>query len=422
MVRFTTTTILAALAASVLGASSPPSCSATQQCPESTPCCSQYGQCGVGAYCLGGCDPRFSFQLDSCTPEPVCVDKTYTWSNLDNVQNNTVYLGNATAADWVSSGTPLLSNGNLLLTMPPHSVGTVLANNHYIWFGHVTAKMKTSRGAGVVSSFILLSDIKDEIDWEFVGTELTTGQTNYYYQGILDYTHEVNASVSDTFDNWHTYEIDWNTDRIEWIIDGNVVRTLEKSSTWNETSQQFMYPQTPSRLQLSLWPAGLPTNAPGTIAWAGGEIDWNSPDIQQYGYDYATFGEVTVQCYSPPTGANVQGDVSYIYTSAEATNNTVEITNDPTVLSSFEGTGTNMTAGAVTASGTRTSSTASSTAGDSVPSESNGGSGSEASGRPTTVRAQAHQPTLVLTKEVLLLRTRPLPPLNALPKDLSLLS
>jgi beta-glucanase (GH16 family) len=159
---------------------------------------------------------------------------------------------------------------------------------------------------------------------------------------------------------------------------------LEKSSTWNETSQQFMYPQTPSRLQLSIWPAGLPTNAPGTIAWAGGEIDWDSPDIQQYGYDYATFGEITVQCYSPPTGANIQGDVSYIYTSAEATNNTVEITNDPTVLSSFEGTGTNMTAGAVTASGTRTS-TASSTASDSVPSESNGGSGSEASGHPTTV-------------------------------------
>ena len=86
----------------------------------------------------------------------------------------------------MSSGTPLLSNGNLLLTMPPHSVGTLLANNHYIWFGHVTAKMKTSRGAGVVTAFILLSDVKDEIDWEFVGTELTTGQTNYYYQGILD--------------------------------------------------------------------------------------------------------------------------------------------------------------------------------------------------------------------------------------------
>jgi beta-glucanase (GH16 family) len=139
----------------------------------------------VGAYCLGGCDPRSSFNLSSCTPAPICQSKTYTWDNLDNVQPNTKYLGNASAADWVSSGQPLVSGGSLILTMAPNTVGTLLANNHYVWYGKISAKLKTSRGQGVVTAFILLSDVKDEIDWEFVGTELTTAQTNYYFQGEL---------------------------------------------------------------------------------------------------------------------------------------------------------------------------------------------------------------------------------------------
>ena len=46
--------------------------------------------------------------------------------------------------------------------------------------------MKSSRGAGVVSAFILLSDVKDEIDFEFIGADLETAQSNYYFQGITN--------------------------------------------------------------------------------------------------------------------------------------------------------------------------------------------------------------------------------------------
>jgi beta-glucanase (GH16 family) len=48
------------------------------------------------------------------------------------------------------------------------------------------ARLSTSAGAGVVTAFILLSDAKDEIDFEFVGVELTTAQTNFYSQGVVD--------------------------------------------------------------------------------------------------------------------------------------------------------------------------------------------------------------------------------------------
>lgn len=94
------------------------------------------------------------------------------------------YLGDSSKADWVAQGIPLTFNDNVILTMPPNSVGTVLASTVYMWYGNVKARMKTSKDAGVVTAFILLSDVKDEIDYEWVGTELDIAQTNFYFQGI----------------------------------------------------------------------------------------------------------------------------------------------------------------------------------------------------------------------------------------------
>jgi beta-glucanase (GH16 family) len=79
--------------------------------------------------------------------------------------------------------------------MAPNTVGTVLASSRYVWYGSISATMKTSRGAGVVSAFILLSDVKDEIDYEFIGVELETAQTNYYFQGITDCTSSTQSDI-----------------------------------------------------------------------------------------------------------------------------------------------------------------------------------------------------------------------------------
>jgi hypothetical protein len=143
-----------------------------------------YGDCGIGAYCLGGCDPFSSFSIESCVPAPICEGKTYRWDNLDSVIPNTRYLGDAGKHDWLSSGQPLSADGNL--TMAPDTVGTLMSHNHYMWYGKASARLKTSRGAGVVTAFILMSDVKDEIDFEFIGVDLVNAQTNYYHQGITD--------------------------------------------------------------------------------------------------------------------------------------------------------------------------------------------------------------------------------------------
>ncbi|CAI7581925.1 unnamed protein product [Penicillium glandicola] len=355
MVRFVTPLVLASLSVTAFAAQS---CSSSSQCDEEYPCCSQYGECGTGAYCLGGCDPLASFSLDSCAPMPVCESKTYTWDNLDNAITQDKYLGNASAADWTYSGKVLTEDGNLIMTMPAKSVGTLFANNHYIWYGKVSGKIKSSRGKGVVTAFILLSDVKDEIDYEWVGADLTAVQTNYYWQGVLDWHNSGNISVDgeDTFNDWHTYEIDWTPDKVEWVVDGTVQRTLNKADTYNETSKQYQFPQTPSRLQMSLWPAGQASNAQGTIDWAGGEIDWNSEDIQNVGYDYATVGEVSVVCYDPPSDATTSGDKAYIYTSSAAMESDISITDNSTILASLGATGLNMDLGADTSSSSSTNS------------------------------------------------------------------
>jgi hypothetical protein len=105
---------------------------------------------------------------------------------MTGITSKTKYLGDATKTDWVMDGNAVPYKNSLLLTMAPSTVGTVLATSRYMWYGNVKARFKTGRGKGVVTAFILLSDVKDEIDYEYVGVELKKAQTNYYYQGITN--------------------------------------------------------------------------------------------------------------------------------------------------------------------------------------------------------------------------------------------
>lgn len=112
----------------------------------------------------------------------------YEFKNMDRITANDKYLGDASKTDWVMDGQAAIYNDNVLLTMPPETVGTVLSSSTYMWYGNVKARMRTSQGAGVVTAFILMSDVKDEIDYEWVGTDLEQVQTNYYFQGITSCT------------------------------------------------------------------------------------------------------------------------------------------------------------------------------------------------------------------------------------------
>ncbi len=70
-------------------------------------------------------------------------------------------------------------------------------------------------------------------------------------------------------------------------------------------------------------------------------MDWKSQDVQTNGYYYAMFKDVNVQCYPAPSGANVSGKTSYIYTSPSGDNSSVATTDKNTVLKSLLGSGDN---------------------------------------------------------------------------------
>lgn len=74
-------------------------------CPEDKPCCSQYGTCGTGLTCLGGCNPMYSYNLSACMPVPVCKDSKTIFNNYSSeVVPRYSYLGDADKHDWTYEG------------------------------------------------------------------------------------------------------------------------------------------------------------------------------------------------------------------------------------------------------------------------------------------------------------------------------
>jgi beta-glucanase (GH16 family) len=119
-------------------------------------------------------------------PNPYCKSGKYKLNSLNDVQSNDKYLGDNSKVNWQSQGMPVIYQDSLLLTMAEGTVGTLLASTFYVWYGKICAKMTTSQGAGVVTAFIMMSDVKDEIDFEFVGVDIVNAQSNFYSQGVTN--------------------------------------------------------------------------------------------------------------------------------------------------------------------------------------------------------------------------------------------
>ncbi|OBZ67523.1 putative glycosidase crf2 [Grifola frondosa] len=228
-----------------------------------------------------------------------CADKhlssQHTFADFSRILSNATYFdGNASEYDWVvNSGSIINTNssgGELAMILTESNGGTRLSSTRYVHYGKITTRrtycfsislrldettnadhsttVKSGRWGGVVTAFITMSDIKDEIDWEFPATPTDGG---------------ISGNLTDTFSNYHDYSIDWQPDSLTWLIDEQPVRTLTRSSVTDNSTGISRYPSTPSRIQLSIWPAGINSSAQGTIQWAGGLINWNDPDYQAAG-------------------------------------------------------------------------------------------------------------------------------------------
>ncbi|KAF3769107.1 family 16 glycoside hydrolase [Cryphonectria parasitica EP155] len=168
-----------------------------------------------------------------------------------------------------SGGTPTYGSDGVTMTITEEGDAPQLNSVFYIMFGKVEITMKCANGTGIVSSVVLQSDDLDEIDMEMLGVANEEMQTMYFGKGERASDAEVTVTTPDNQADFVTYTVDWTADRIIWSVAGSQVRLLEYADA------DGYYPQTPMQLKVGVWAGGDPSNAEGTISWAGGETDYS---------------------------------------------------------------------------------------------------------------------------------------------------
>lgn len=204
------------------------------------------------------CDPR---QKD-CAPNPA-LGTTYnkTWDK------GSTELG---AQLWnVTEGSSLITFGNsgADLTLVQSGQSVTAQSKFYIMWGTVEILFRAAAGQGIISTVVLLSDDLDEIDVEIKGGNHTHFSTNYYGHGNLSQGFAKDYALQGPQDDFHNYTIVWGQDKIDWLINGQQVRTVGYAPSG-------LYPQTPAMIKFGIWAAGDMKDAPGTVEWAGGKTDW----------------------------------------------------------------------------------------------------------------------------------------------------
>lgn len=231
--------------------------------------------------------------------------------------------------DWkVTAGTINYSGQGAALTVAKEGDAPTIETKSYFFFGTAEVTMQAAPGVGIVSSIVLESDDLDEVDWEALGGDGTQIETNYFGKGYTgDYNRATYVSVASPQTTYHTYTVNWQRDSIQWLIDGNVVRTL----TAAEAGDHF--PQTPMNLRIGIWAGGDPKNPPGTIEWAGGKTDYSAGPFTMYlksvkitnanpgaTYTYSdhsgSAGSIKIDGASAPLGTTTAAAASSIQTSA----------------------------------------------------------------------------------------------------------
>lgn len=206
--------------------------------------------------------------------------------------------------------------------MDKSSGGTRISSRSNLLYGTVESRFKIPSGSNIVSSFILMADNGDEIDFEFVGKDSDLIQTNYFYQGKKVF--DVNAKmykVKDLSLSYNTFTINWTKDFYEWKFNGVTLRKLLK----NETKE---YPETISKVQFGIWNATKSN-------WAGDNVNWSLSPFNYY-IDYISINCKTV------TFTNTSSTLTYVSTSTTSipttsttsTSTTSTSTNTPVAKSS----------------------------------------------------------------------------------------
>ncbi|CAI7743157.1 unnamed protein product [Closterium sp. NIES-53] len=142
--------------------------------------------------------------------------------------------------------------------------------------GIFSAQIKCPAGDmnGLVQSFYLSSlegsKSQDEIDFEFLGRDKLSVQTNYYVNGVGG--HEALIPLGfDCSSGFHEYVIYWNARQIVWQIDGQVKRVVQRNKL-----NGGPYPTKPAFLYSSVWDASSVLGGTWAGTFNGRDVPYNS--------------------------------------------------------------------------------------------------------------------------------------------------
>jgi len=220
----------------------------------------------IAAQTWTSCNPMNSTDC----PEDEALGTTATF-NFNTTTDTKIWNTTAGTINYGSSGAEF--------TIAKKGDSPTIQSEFYFFFGSVEVHMKAAPGQGVISSIVLESDDLDEVDWEVIGGNTTTIETNYFGKGnTTTYDRAIYYPVDNPQENFHNYTVDWTAERIEWYIDSVLVRTL----LYADANGGDNFPQTPMNLRMGIWAGGDPGESEGTIEWAGGAINYDNCPYTMY--------------------------------------------------------------------------------------------------------------------------------------------
>ncbi len=165
-------------------------------------------------------------------------------------------------------------NGTITLTLTDENdrgkdyTGAEVQTRDFFHYGIFEVTMQASGEDGVNSNFFTYSgevhgNVKNEIDFEFLGKDPTKVWTSYHSpvangfgkNGPVGERGEWVDLGFDSSKGMHTYRIEWLPDSIRWYADGKLLRVVEAPE--GMTGKDIGIPEHPGKMYMNIW-AGVP--------------------------------------------------------------------------------------------------------------------------------------------------------------------
>jgi endo-1,3-1,4-beta-glycanase ExoK len=153
-------------------------------------------------------------------------------------------------------------------------------------YGTYEGRIRAARGSGIVSALFTYSgrpatSIHDELDFEVLGRDTRTVETNYFVKGQSLGGRRASLG-KDGASEFTTFAVEWRPTGLRWFVDGRPVRTDSKVAV----------PSTPGKIYLSIWNV-----AAGQQDW-GGRTDRRALPASVE-YDWIAFTPAGQNCLFP---------------------------------------------------------------------------------------------------------------------------